>query len=99
MDDALDKLRQAAALLPGAFVYSEIGRVYVKQGKRAEALEALDTAIRFNPRFQPAYLYRGRPLRQLERMAGRCRRVPPGPWLWTLPTSVAGWAGGSGTPL
>jgi tetratricopeptide (TPR) repeat protein len=59
MDDALDKLRQAAALLPGAFVYSEIGRVYVKQGKRAEALEALDTAIRFNPRFQPAYLYRG----------------------------------------
>jgi tetratricopeptide (TPR) repeat protein len=59
LDDALDKLRQAAALLPGAFVYSEIGRVYVKQGKRAEALEALDTAIRFNPRFQPTYLYRG----------------------------------------
>jgi tetratricopeptide (TPR) repeat protein len=59
LDDALDKLRQAAALLPGAFVYSEIGGVCVKQGKRAEALEALDTAIRFNPRFQPAYLYRG----------------------------------------
>jgi tetratricopeptide (TPR) repeat protein len=59
LDDALDKLRQAAALRPGAHVYSEIGRVSVKQGKRAEALRALDTAVRLNPGFQPTYLYRG----------------------------------------
>ncbi|MGA2325122.1 MAG: tetratricopeptide repeat protein [Bryobacteraceae bacterium] len=59
LDEALAKLRQAAALSNTAHVNSEIGRVYVKQGKRAEALAALNAAVRLNPRFEATYVYRG----------------------------------------
>lgn len=58
-DEALQKLRQAAALINNAHVNSEIGRVYVKLGKRTEALAALAAAARLDPRFEPIYLYRG----------------------------------------
>jgi protein O-mannosyl-transferase len=58
-EEALTHLRQAAALHPDAHVYSQIGMVYGKQGKNAEALEALDIAVRLNPRFEMSYIYRG----------------------------------------
>jgi tetratricopeptide (TPR) repeat protein len=58
-EEALTRLRQAAAMHPDAHVYSQIGMVYGKQGKNAEALEALDTAIKLNPRFEMSYIYRG----------------------------------------
>ncbi|MBI2680833.1 MAG: tetratricopeptide repeat protein [Candidatus Solibacter usitatus] len=58
-EEALTRLRQAAALRPSAHVYSQIGMVYGKQGKNAEALEALDTAITLNPRYGMSYIYRG----------------------------------------
>jgi len=59
LDEAQEKLRQAAALIWNSHVNSEIGRVYIKQGKRAEALAALAVAARLDPGFEPTYLYRG----------------------------------------
>jgi tetratricopeptide (TPR) repeat protein len=58
-EEALVRLRQAAAMRPGAHIYSQIGMVYGKQGKNAEALEALDTAIKLDPRYEMTYIYRG----------------------------------------
>ena len=58
-DQALTKLKQAAAMNPTAHVYSQIGMVYGKQGRNAEALEALARAEQFNPNFEMTYVYRG----------------------------------------
>jgi tetratricopeptide (TPR) repeat protein len=57
--EALTRLRQAAAMRKDAHIYSQIGMVYGKQGKNAEALEALDTAIKLNPRYEMSYIYLG----------------------------------------
>jgi tetratricopeptide (TPR) repeat protein len=56
--EAIHKLKQAAALSPTAHVYSLIGMVYGRQGLRAEALDALNTAARIDPRFEMTYVYR-----------------------------------------
>ena len=58
-EEALVRLRQAAVLRPDGHVYSQIGMVLAKQGKNPEALAALNTAIRLNPRFEMSYAYRG----------------------------------------
>jgi tetratricopeptide (TPR) repeat protein len=58
-DDALDKLRQAATFRNDAHVNSLEGLVYIQQGRREEALAALATAARINPRFEATYVYRG----------------------------------------
>jgi tetratricopeptide (TPR) repeat protein len=57
--EAITKLRQAASMRRTANAYSLIGYVYGKQGKRTEALEALDTAAKLAPGYSPTYLYRG----------------------------------------
>jgi tetratricopeptide (TPR) repeat protein len=58
-DKALEKFQQAAALRQTAHVYSQIGMIYGKQGKNAEALEALATAEKIDPNFAMTYVYRG----------------------------------------
>lgn len=58
-DPALAKFRQAAALRPTAHAYSQIGMVYGKQGRNAEAIEALQTAIKLDPGFEVTYVYLG----------------------------------------
>jgi protein O-mannosyl-transferase len=58
-EEALAKLRQAAALEPTAHVYSQIGMVYAKQQRWAEALDALDTAEKIDPTWAVTYDYRG----------------------------------------
>ncbi len=58
-EQALAKLRWAAALRQTAQVYSLIGLVHSKQGRRTEALEALATAAALGPRFYATYVYRG----------------------------------------
>jgi Tfp pilus assembly protein PilF len=59
LDQALDKLKQAAALEANAHVYSQIGMVYGKLGKYPEALESLDRAAKLNPAFPMTYFTRG----------------------------------------
>ncbi|MBZ5595423.1 MAG: hypothetical protein LAP39_24530 [Acidobacteriia bacterium] len=58
-EQALQKFSQAAALRQTAHVYSQIGMVYGKQGKNAEALDALATAEKIDPNFDMTYVYRG----------------------------------------
>ena len=57
--EALTKLRESAAMHPNAHVYTQIARVYGKQGKAREALQALDVAEKLDPRFEMTYVYRG----------------------------------------
>ncbi len=59
MDQAIDKLKQAAALEPNAHVYSQIGMEYGKTRRYAQALEALDMAKLLDPNFVMTYVYRG----------------------------------------
>ena len=58
-DEAAAKLKQAAALKPTAHAYSQLGMIYGKQGKRAEALQALDAAQKLDPNFEMIYVYLG----------------------------------------
>lgn len=57
--DALMKLQQASMLERSAHVQALIGMVYAKQSKWQEALAALETAEKIDPRFDVTYLYRG----------------------------------------
>lgn len=64
-DLALAKLNQAV-LLPApsnvspANVYAQIARVYAERSRWAEALEALATAEKVDPKFPDTYVYRGK---------------------------------------
>jgi tetratricopeptide (TPR) repeat protein len=57
---ALAKLQQAAQMEATGHVYSQIGMVYAKRSQWAEALDALATAEKVEPRFAATYLYRGK---------------------------------------
>jgi tetratricopeptide (TPR) repeat protein len=59
-EDALAKLRQAAALEPTGHIYSQIGMVYAKRQRWPEALEALGIAEKADPRWAPTYNYRAK---------------------------------------
>jgi len=59
MDEALAKLRQAAAMDPTAHVYTQIAEVYAKRTYWADAMDALATAEKLDPGFAPTYVYRG----------------------------------------
>ena len=56
---ALDQLRKAGAIKRSAYVYSQMGLIYGKQGKTAEALSAAETALQIDPRDDMAYFCRG----------------------------------------
>jgi len=56
---ALAMFKRAATMKPTAHAYSQIGMVYGKQGKNAEALDALATAEKLDPNFDMTYVYRG----------------------------------------
>jgi tetratricopeptide (TPR) repeat protein len=58
-DQALAKLRQAAALNPTAHVYSQIGMVYAMRFEWNPALEALAVAEKLDPSFGGTFVYRG----------------------------------------
>jgi len=57
--EALARLEQAAALEKTAHVYSLVGMIYGEQGKREQALEALETAEQIDAGFAMTYVYRG----------------------------------------
>lgn len=56
---ALEKLRQAAAIRETPDIYATMGLVQGKRGNTAEALAALQKSLQLDPRFDPAYFYRG----------------------------------------
>jgi tetratricopeptide (TPR) repeat protein len=58
-DEAVAKLRQAIGVNRSALAYAQIGMVYGKRGRNAEALAAIDEALRIDPAFDMAYVYRG----------------------------------------
>ena len=57
---ALAKLRQAAALEPGAQVYMEIGVVAAKHNRIGEALDAVRTAQKLDPNYAKMFVKRGK---------------------------------------
>jgi tetratricopeptide (TPR) repeat protein len=59
-DQALAKFQQAALMQPTAHVYTQIGMAYAQQSRWAEALQALATAEKLDPRFPDTYAYRGK---------------------------------------
>ena len=58
-DEAIAKLKEAAAVTKSAHVYSQIGMEYAKQKDFPEALEALATAQQLDPNWGMTYFYRG----------------------------------------
>jgi Flp pilus assembly protein TadD len=70
-DEAIEKLKQAASIEPGAHVYSQLGIEYAKQGNYSEALDALAIAIQSNPSFMGgiSYFTRGNVYAKLGRNA------------------------------
>ena len=60
LDEALARLREAAAIEGTAHVYSQIGMVHAQRGQRAEALEALAAAEKADPNWAPTYNYRAK---------------------------------------
>ena len=58
-EQARVKLRQSAALMPGAQVYSQIAKVDAEEKKYSEALADLQVAEQIDPSFATTYVYRG----------------------------------------
>jgi tetratricopeptide (TPR) repeat protein len=58
-DQALAKLREAAAIDPTAHVYTQICKVYGDHAQWTEALDALAMAEKLDPTFAAIYEYRG----------------------------------------
>ena len=59
-DQALAKFQQAASIEPTAHFYTQIGMAYAQQSRWAEALQALATAEKLDPKFPETYSYRGK---------------------------------------
>lgn len=56
---SLERLHQAAALQLTGHVYATIGMIHAKNGRREEALRALEQASRLDPHFDMTFFYRG----------------------------------------
>ncbi len=59
-ENALAKLREAAALEKRAHVYTQIAKVYAERQRWPEALEALATAEKLDPTYAVTFAYRGK---------------------------------------
>jgi tetratricopeptide (TPR) repeat protein len=59
VDEALSKLRMAAAVEPGAHVYEEIGMMCAKHDRFADALEAFKIAEKYDPNYPLLFANRG----------------------------------------
>jgi tetratricopeptide (TPR) repeat protein len=58
-EKALEKLRLAVEIERRSVAFSQMAMIYGKQGKDAEALAAIATALELNPQEDMAYFYRG----------------------------------------
>ncbi|MGP8244776.1 MAG: tetratricopeptide repeat protein [Bryobacteraceae bacterium] len=59
-EQAIEKLRQAAAIDRSAHVYTQIAKVFAERNEFPQALDALRTAEQIDPRFAVTYVYRGK---------------------------------------
>jgi tetratricopeptide (TPR) repeat protein len=59
-EQAIEKLRQAAAMEPSAHVYTQIAFVYAKRNEFPQALDALRIAEQIDPNYAGTYVYRGK---------------------------------------
>jgi tetratricopeptide (TPR) repeat protein len=59
-EQAIEKLRQAAAMDRTAHVYTQIAMIYAKRNEFPQALDALRTAEQIDPRYDEIYIYRGK---------------------------------------
>lgn len=66
---ALDKLRQSAAMQPTATAYVNIAKVYAEQSQWTDALGALDTAQRLDSGNIDVYAFRGKIFLKTNRIA------------------------------
>jgi tetratricopeptide (TPR) repeat protein len=57
--EAIEKLQQAETMERSALAEALIGKVYAKQSKFPQALNALAQAQLIDPRFEMTYVYRG----------------------------------------
>lgn len=57
--EAIARLQQAASLDGTGHIYSQIGMEYAKMAQYAQALDALDRAVKIDPNFGRTYVYRG----------------------------------------
>lgn len=64
-EQAVEKLKQAAAQLPDASIYMNMARNLAVLGRFPEALDALNRAVQLDPNLEPAFVARGE-LRQRE---------------------------------
>lgn len=69
---AVQKVERAIALRPTAHAYSVLGMIRAKQGQTDLALDALNEALRRNPRFEMAHVYRGNVYVMLGNQASAC---------------------------
>ena len=69
-DEAVAKLRQAAALAPSALIQAQIGMIYGKRNRQEEALAALALAEQIDPAFEMTYVYRANILAARGDLAG-----------------------------
>ena len=58
-DKALEKLHQAAAMEPSAHVYTQIGYIYAKRSAWKQAMDAFETAERYDANFAITFMYKG----------------------------------------
>ena len=72
-EQAVAKLRQAAALNATAHVYSNIGMVYAKRSEWDPALQALAVAEKLDPNYGPSYINRG----HIRIKQGQCQAAIP----------------------
>ncbi|HSW48584.1 MAG TPA: tetratricopeptide repeat protein [Bryobacteraceae bacterium] len=58
-DRAIEKLKRAVAIQPSAYPHALMGMIYGKQKRYTEALAALETAEKLDPRENMTHFYRG----------------------------------------
>jgi tetratricopeptide (TPR) repeat protein len=59
LDEAKKMGRKAIELSPGAATYAPEAKFLAEDGEIAQALQLLDTAEKYNPAYQPTYIYLG----------------------------------------
>ncbi len=72
LKEALPMGRKAMEMTPGAATYSQEAQFLAEDGDAQQALDLLDKAEKFDPAYQPIYIYRGGIMKAFGRKAEAC---------------------------